>query len=146
MIAVALVPLRDDFDVTLATVSWLVSAFYLAAAVGQPLMGRLSDLLGPRRVFCAGWVLVGLTGALAPLAPSFGWLVLARVMQAVGTSAAFPAGLAMIRRSTGAADTAALGALAIAASVSAALGPVLGGVLVSVACWPPSSSSTWCSQ
>jgi MFS family permease len=140
MIAVALVRLRDDFDVTLATASWLVSAFYLAAAVGQPLMGRLADLLGARRVFCAGWVLVGLTGALAPFAPSFGWLVVARVVQALGTSGAFPAGLALIRR--GAEDpaapppAAALGALAVAGSVSAALGPVLGGVLVGAAGWP----------
>jgi MFS family permease len=139
MIAVALVRLREDFAVTLATASWLVSAFYIAAAVGQPLMGRLADLLGPRRVFCAGWVLVAATGALAPLAPSFGWLVAARVVQAFGTSAAFPAGLALIRRATpdpaAPPPAAALGALAVAGSVSAALGPVLGGVLVAVAGW-----------
>jgi MFS family permease len=139
MIAVALVRLRDDFAVTLATASWLVSAFYIAAAVGQPLMGRLADLLGPRRVFCAGWVLVGATGALAPLVPSFGWLVAVRVVQALGTSAAFPAGLALIRRSTpdpsAPPPAAALGALVIGGSVSAALGPVLGGVLVAVAGW-----------
>jgi MFS family permease len=139
MIAVALVRLRDDFDVSLATASWLVSAFYLAAAVGQPLMGRIADLLGHRRVFCAGWVLVAITGVLAPLAPSFGWLVTARAVQALGTSAAYPAGLAMIRRSSadpqGRPPAAALGALAVAASVSAALGPVLGGALVAVAGW-----------
>ena len=139
MIAVALVPLQGDFGVTLAAASWLVSAFYLAAAVGQPLAGRLADLLGPRRVFCWGWVLVGLTGALAPLAPTFGWLVAVRVVQALGTSAAFPAGLTLIRRGDtepdGPPPAAALGALAMAASVSAALGPVLGGVLVTAAGW-----------
>src|SRR3954453_15458324 len=92
MIAVALVSMRDDFEVTLATASWLVSAFYLAAAVGQPVAGRIADLLGHRRVFCAGWVLTALTGILAPLSPSFGWLVAARALQAIGTSAAYPAG------------------------------------------------------
>src|SRR3954449_11415859 len=55
MIAVALVRLRDDFAVSLAPASWLVSGFYLAAAVGQPLMGRIADLVGHRRGFCAGW-------------------------------------------------------------------------------------------
>lgn len=139
MIAVALVTLRDDFEVTLATASWLVSAFYLAAAVGQPTMGRIADLLGPRRVFCAGWVIVGVTGVLAPLSPSFGWLVAARAVQALGTSAAYPAGLAMIRRGTGnptgPPPAAALGALAIAGSISAAAGPVLGGGLVALAGW-----------
>jgi MFS family permease len=76
---------------------------------------------------------------LAPLSPSFGWLVAARAVQALGTSAAFPAGLAMIRRSSsdpeGRPPASALGALAVAASVSAALGPVLGGALVAVAGW-----------
>src|SRR4051794_31143027 len=140
MIAVALVRLRDDFSVTLATASWLVSGFYIAAAVGQPLMGRLADLFGPRRVFCAGWVVVGVTGLVAPLTPAFGWLVADRVVQALGTSAHFPAGLALIRRAThdpkAPPPAAALGALAVAGSVSAALGPVLGGVLVAVAGWP----------
>src|SRR4051794_32237587 len=139
MIAVALVSMRDDFEVTLATASWLVSAFYLSAAVGQPLMGRMADLLGPRRGFCAGWGLVGVTGALAPLAPGFGGLVAAGGLQALRGSAAFPAGLALIRRGTGDPSgpppSGALGALAVAASVSAALGPVLGGVLVGAAGW-----------
>jgi MFS family permease len=139
MIAVALVRLRDDFEVSLAAASWLVSAFYLAAAVGQPTMGRIADLLGHRRIFCAGWVIVAITGVLAPLAPSFGWLVVARAAQAIGTSAAYPAGLAMIRRSTvdpeGRPPASALAALSIAGSVSAALGPVLGGALVGLAGW-----------
>src|SRR5438045_1618744 len=66
MIAVALVPMRDDFGVTLAAASWLVTAFYVTAAIGQPLMGRVADVIGPKRVFCAGWVVVILTGVLAP--------------------------------------------------------------------------------
>lgn len=137
MIAVALVTLGDDFDVSLATVTWLITAFYLAAAVGQPLMGRLADIVGPKRVFCAGWVLVALAGALAPLAPAFGWLVAARVVLALGTSTAFPAGLALLRRAArdDRPPATALGALSVAASVSAAVGPVLGGGLVVLAGW-----------
>ena len=156
MIAVALLRLRDDFGVTVTTVSWLISAFYLAAAVCQPLAGRIADQFGARRVFCLGLVLVCLTGALAPLSPSFGWLVGFRVVQAVGTSVAFPCGLVLIRTASevaragdradhvdgagqsgrAAAPTVALGALSVAASVSAAFGPVLGGFLVSLAGWP----------
>ena len=141
MIAVSLVRLHRDFDVGIATTEWLVSGFYLAAAVGQPLMGRLADQFGARRVFCAGLGIVALTGALAPLAPTFGWLIACRVLQALGTSAAYPAGLLMIRGATTAAPNApparrALGVLAVANSVSAGVGPVLGGFLVSLASWP----------
>lgn len=137
MIAVALISLQTAFGVSTATASWLISAFYLAAAIGMPVMGRLADLVGSRRVFCAGFILVGLVGALAPLAPSFGFLVVLRIVQAFGTSAAYPAGLAILRRgdSEGKAPASALGALTVAGSISAALGPVLGGFLVGAAGW-----------
>jgi MFS family permease len=137
MIAVALVQLHQDFRVGLSTASWLVSGFYLAAAVGQPVTGRLADLFGARRIFCAGLVLGGTTSALAPLAPSFAWLVAARVIQAIGTSAAFPAGLALIRQNDagGRIPAGALAALSVASNVSASLGPALGGLLVSSGSW-----------
>ena len=137
MIAVALLGLSMDFRVSISTATWLISGFYLGGAVGMPLMGRLADLFGPRRVFSLGLALVGLTGVIAPLAPSVGWLLAVRVVQAFGTAAAYPAGLAIIRARDprGRAPAAALGAITIASSVSAALGPILGGVLVALAGW-----------
>jgi len=138
MIAVALLSLSADFRVSTVTVTWLISGFYLAGAIGMPLMGRLADQFGPRRIFSLGLLIVGLTGVLAPLAPSFGWLLGIRIVQAFGTAAAYPAGLAIIRahdRGSRAPAT-ALGALTVAGSVSAALGPVLGGGLVALAGWP----------
>src|SRR5215471_9321630 len=99
MIAVALVLIQSDFRVSVATASWLLSGFALAAAVAQPVMGRFADLFGPRRIFCTGLLLVGMASGLAPLAPAFGWLIACRMLQAFGTSAAYPAGLAIIRTS-----------------------------------------------
>lgn len=138
MIGVALVPLHVNFQVDLGAVAWLISAFYLAAAVAQPLMGRLADDFGARRIFLVGLVLACATGALAPAAPAFGWLVAVRVVQALGTSAAYPAGIAMIRASAGRESrppAAALGAIAIANGLSASLGPAIGGFLVARAGW-----------
>lgn len=137
LIAVALVPLHQDFHVGLGAVTWLISGFYLAGAVGQPLMGRLAEHLGPRRVFLAGLMLVGALSALAPFAPSIGWLVAIRVLQAFGSSSPYPAGLALIRATAprGAIPASALGALSVAGSLSAALGPALGGLLLAVAGW-----------
>ncbi|HEY7202490.1 MAG TPA: MFS transporter, partial [Candidatus Dormibacteraeota bacterium] len=96
---------------------------------------------GPRRVFAGGLALAGLTGALAPFAPSIGWLAALRVLQALGTAGAFPAGMAMFRaRVAGDASArppaAALAAVSVAANVSAAVGPTLGGLLVELAGWP----------
>ncbi len=138
MIAVALVRIGHDFDVGLISLSWLVSSFYLVAAIGQSVLGRLADQLGPRRLQCVGFVLVGVAGLLGPLAPSFGWLIVARLLLALGTSAGFPAGLALLRNALGgrAPSPGTLAAITIGGSSTAALGPVLGGLLVSLASWP----------
>ncbi|HEX6499029.1 MAG TPA: MFS transporter [Micromonosporaceae bacterium] len=137
MIAVALLDLQHEFRVGVAASSWLISGFYLAASVAQPLMGRLADRYGPRRVYLVGLAIVCATGVAVLFAPGFGWVVAARVVQAVGTSAAFPAGLALIRRLMGGSrpPVATLGAISVANSASAAFGPVLGGFLVSWAGW-----------
>ena len=58
MISVALPRIGDEFRLSFADVSWLVSAFYLTSAVAQPVMGKLGDLYGKRRVFAAGIALV----------------------------------------------------------------------------------------
>ncbi len=137
MIAVALVTLHHDFGVGLGTSTWLISGFYLAGAVGQPLMGRLADLLGARRVFLSGLTVAALVALAAPLSPSFGWLVAARVVQAFATSTAYPSGLGMIRAAAGGGriPAQALAMMSVAASVSAALGPTIGGVVLSIGGW-----------
>ncbi|WP_190813899.1 MFS transporter [Saccharopolyspora pogona] len=132
MIAVALVGIRSHFDAG-TSVTWLVSALYLATAVAAPAMGRIADVLGPRRTSLAGIVLVGATSAVAPFAPNVAALVVCRILIGIGTAAQYPCGVAMIRR---AADRLrsrpnnALAALAICSQVTAALGPSLGGLLV----------------
>jgi predicted MFS family arabinose efflux permease len=137
MIAVALVSLSNDLDVPLATVTWVVSAFYLGGMVGMPLMGQATDRFGPRRMLTLGLVLVAVTSGLAPIAPTLLILLGLRFLQAIGTSAPYPAALAIFRSrdAHGRAPAGALGAISITNSVSSALGPVLGGALVAVAGW-----------
>ncbi|HET7420829.1 MAG TPA: MFS transporter [Candidatus Dormibacteraeota bacterium] len=136
MIAVALVPIHVDFRIDVGTSTWLVSAFYLTGAVAQPLMGRLADLWGARRVFLTGAAVACVVCALAPLSPSFGWLVTARALQALGTSTAFPSGMGLIRAAAGnRIPSRALAVLSVAASTSAALGPTIGGLLLAQWGW-----------
>jgi MFS family permease len=82
---------------------------------------------------------MGVASALAPLAPTLGSLLAARVVQAIATSAAFPCAHILIRAAASAQSSAppagALAALIMTSSASAALGPVLGGLLVAVAGW-----------
>ncbi|PCE34436.1 MFS transporter [Burkholderia ubonensis subsp. mesacidophila] len=145
MIAVALVSIQQAFAPQGAAheridTMWLVSGLYLATAVGQPTMGRLADRFGAKRIFCIGLAIVLIASALAPFAPSLGWLIASRVALGIGTSAAYPAGMAMIRtwsqrHANGATPTGGLGAISVAAQVAVAFGPPLGGALVQFAGW-----------
>lgn len=56
IIAVALASIGRAFGAGAAATTWLVSALYLATAIGQPAMGRLADRLGPRRVYLGAMV------------------------------------------------------------------------------------------
>ncbi|VWD08389.1 MFS transporter [Burkholderia contaminans] len=145
MIAVALVSIQQAFAPHGAAQAridtlWLVSGLYLATAAGQPTMGRLADRFGAKRIFCIGLAIVLVASSLAPFAPTLGWLIASRVALGIGTSAAYPAGMAMIRawsqrHANGATPTGGLGAISIAAQVAVAFGPPLGGALVQFAGW-----------
>ncbi len=138
MIAVALVSIAEEFDAG-ASVSWLIAGLYLATAVCAPAAGRLADLYGPRRVFLVGLALVAVASLAAPFAPGVGWLIGSRVLLGVGTAAQFPAGLAIIRAEADRLDATATGAIAtlsIGSQSAVALGPAVGGLLVSAFGWP----------
>ncbi|NJC23639.1 MFS family permease [Arthrobacter pigmenti] len=138
MIAVALVSFMVDFDSTAVAVSWLASAFYLTSAVAQPVLGRMADRFGARRVFLLGMGVVVISGVLGPLSANVLMLVACRVIQAVGASAAYPAAVSMIRQfgaSHGSDVQRALSGIATANFTGAAVGPVLGGFAVWAVGW-----------
>ncbi|MEV8567050.1 MFS transporter [Streptomyces sp. NPDC051322] len=139
MISTALVAIGHDFGIGAARTVWLVSILYLASAVAQPVLGRLADSIGPRRVFLAGLVVVAASGLVGVLAPGFGWLIASRLLLGVGTSAAYPAAMAVLRaesrRLGRPTPRTVLGRLSFAALGSAAVGPTLGGLLVGTWGW-----------
>lgn len=138
MIAVALVVLRADFGLDVAAVTWVVTSFYLASAAGQPVMGRLADRFGPRKMFMLGMGLVAITCALAPFAPNFALLCVARAVMALGTATAYPSAVVMVGALAHQANVEAarpLGRLQMANTSAAAVGPVVGGLLVGLVGW-----------
>ncbi|MEU3571452.1 MFS transporter [Kitasatospora sp. NPDC036755] len=139
MIAVALVPVGVAFGAPPAETAWLVTALYLATAVGQPVLGRLVDTHGPRRLYLAGTALVGVAGLLGALAPSLGLLIAARVLLGLGTSAAYPAAMHLTRseaeRTGQSSPTGVLTVLAVANQTVAVVGPTLGGLLIGAGGW-----------
>ncbi|WJL97118.1 MFS transporter [Microbacterium sp. ET2] len=138
MIAVALSTLRGVFAVDVATVTWVISVFYLASAVLQPLMGRLADRFGPRRIFTLGMAVIIVAGTVGPFSPDIWWVCLSRVILAIGTAAAFPAAASMLRaiaHDRGGDAPTMIGRIQLIDTSTAAVGPVVGGVLLSLVGW-----------
>jgi MFS family permease len=139
IIATALVGIAADLQVSLASASSLVAGLYLASAVAQPTMGKLSTRFGARRIFVVGMGIVAVGGAVGWIAPTIGWLVVARILIGIGTSSGYPTAMALIRKRADSAKTgipgSVLGGLSIAGQATAALGLPIGGLLVGFTGW-----------
>ncbi|KYD02704.1 MFS transporter [Heyndrickxia sporothermodurans] len=136
MISIALTRMQHEFGLTFADASWLISVFYLASAAAQPVMGKLSDMFGPKRLFLSGLIVVAIVSILAPFSPNYPFLLGCRALQAIGTSTLFPSGMSIVRTSITKGQAKALATLSIFSSTSAAFGPSIGGFLIEAWDWP----------
>jgi MFS family permease len=139
MLATGLLGIGVDFHTGLGETASLISVLYLCSAIAQPTMGKLSTLFGPRRVFQTGIVILFVAGVVGTLAPAFGFLLVSRGLIGIGTSAAYPTAMALVRRRADSVGigvpTRVLGNFSIAAQVTVVLGLPLGGVLAGVWGW-----------
>lgn len=136
MIALALHSIQKDFQLSFSTVSWLISSFYLASAVAQPVTGKIGDIFGRKKTFLTGLILVALSALVAPLSSTFLMLLIMRLFQSIGSSAIYPSGMALIRDHIKDRQASALAVLSIFASAMVALGPTIGGFLIVFGNWP----------
>lgn len=84
MIVPVLPSIQAEFDTDPVTATWLITAFLLSSSVATPLVGRLGDSYGQRRVLATALVVLAIGCAGGMLAPSIGWMIAARVVQGVG--------------------------------------------------------------
>ncbi|MDG4657118.1 MFS transporter [Ectobacillus antri] len=136
MISMALHGIQETFHLTFAAASWVISAFYLASAIGQPVMGRLGDVFGRKAVFLTGLLIAFIPAITAPIISSFAALVILRIIQAIGTSAIYPSGMGLVRAHIHYKQGYALAVISIFSSVTVALGPTVGGFVIALGDWP----------
>lgn len=136
MIAVALLDIEGDLDVSVGAVTWLVSGYLVVMALAQPLGGRIGDALGHRRTFLAGLTGFLAASALAPFAPWFAGLVVLRMAQALFGGLMSPCASALLREIVPEERRGRLfGWFGTVMGLAAAIGPVLGGALVAASGW-----------
>ncbi|AGT10806.1 MFS transporter [Paracoccus aminophilus] len=133
----ALPRLTRELNATASEKLWIVNAYPLVVAGLLPGLGTLGDRVGHRRMFLSGLVVFGIASTIAAFSPTPAVLIGARVLLAVGAAMMMPATLSLIRLTfTDERERAlAIGIWAAVASGGAALGPVVGGVLLEFFWW-----------
>jgi EmrB/QacA subfamily drug resistance transporter len=134
---VALPAIGEQLDASLSGLQWTVSAYTVVMASLLLFSGSMADRLGRKRVFVTGLSVFSLASLLCSLAPTVELLVVFRVLQAVGASMLNPVAMSIITNTfTDPRERAqAVGVWGAVFGVSMALGPVMGGALVSSVGW-----------
>jgi DHA1 family bicyclomycin/chloramphenicol resistance-like MFS transporter len=125
-----------EFAVDAAVVQQALSAYLLAFSLMSLLYGTLSDAFGRRPVILASLVMFGAASAGAAFAPSFGWLLLCRVLQGLSAGAGRVIGQAVVRdRFSGAEAQRLMASITMVFGLAPAVAPVIGGYLHSAFGW-----------
>ncbi|MDT0310658.1 MFS transporter [Streptomyces sp. DSM 44917] len=131
VVNVALPVMNEDYDTTLAALSWVLNAYAIVFAALLVVAGRLADRYGHRQVFLLGLAVFTAASAACALAPGVGTLVAARAVQAAGAAMLMPTSLALLLAATPAEGRPrAIRLWASVGGIAAGLGPVAGGLLV----------------
>ena len=139
IIGVALPEIQQDLGFTSQGLSWVFNAYVVAFGGLLLLGGRLSDLLGARRVFSAGWVVLAVGSLVAGAAGSPAVELVGRAVQGAGSALIAPAALTLLFTVFGSTPkelTKALAVYGAAAPAGGTAGVFLGGVLTQFASWP----------
>jgi len=133
---VALPALQSALHATLPDVQWVVESYALFLAALLLIGGALGDLYGRRKVFAVGVALFSAASALCGCSPDIRWLILARGVQGVGGALLVPGSLALISANFSEDDRGrAIGTWSGFTSITAAVGPVLGGWFTQHGSW-----------
>jgi EmrB/QacA subfamily drug resistance transporter len=136
VVNVALPALQAGLHATLANVQWVVESYALFLAALLLIGGSLGDLYGRRKIFAAGVAIFSLSSAWCGLAPDIDQLILARGLQGIGGALLVPGSLALISVNFPPEQRGrAIGTWSGFTSITAAIGPVLGGWFTQYGSW-----------
>jgi EmrB/QacA subfamily drug resistance transporter len=136
VVGIALPAIGRDFGAGVATLQWVVNAYTLTLTGLLLLGGTLGDRYGRRRIFTVGTIWFALASLACAFAPTATCLILARALQGIGAALLTPGSLAILQASFAVNDQSkAIGAWSGLGGIATAIGPFLGGWLISAFSW-----------
>jgi len=137
IVNVALPAIRKDLGASMEDLQWVMDAYTIVLASFLMLSGSMADRYGRRRVFQSGMVLFSLGSLLCSLSVGVGWLIAARVVQALGGSMLNPVAMSIVTHTFPEPKERArvIGIWGAVAGISMALGPLAGGALTQSLGW-----------
>jgi EmrB/QacA subfamily drug resistance transporter len=125
-----LTTVQKELHTTQSTVTWVLTAYLLSASIMTPILGRVGDMAGKKKVFVGTLAALAVGSLLAAVAPSIGVMIVARVIQGFA-GGMLPVAFGIIRDEFPAEKVAgAVGVIASLTAVGAGLGIVLAGPIV----------------
>ncbi len=135
IVAVGLPDRERGFNAPLHWVSWTLTAYSLVQIIMLPIVGKLSDTLGRKRVFLCCLGIFTLDSFLCALSPSIGWLIAFRALQALGGGGLMPSAVGIVSDQFADRRPQALGILTSVFPIGGIIGPNLGGYLLANFGW-----------
>jgi EmrB/QacA subfamily drug resistance transporter len=136
IVNVALPNMAADLKTSFSSLQWVVDVYALALAALLLGAGTVADRLGHRRVYVAGLLLFALASLASGLSPNSGMLILARGVQGLGGAAMFATTFALLNSTYQGRDRGtAYGVWGAIGGASAAIGPIVGGLLTEGLSW-----------
>jgi EmrB/QacA subfamily drug resistance transporter len=115
--------------------SWIITMYALCRVAVTPVMGRVAELLGTRRILLVSLVVFTLASLLCGLAQNLPMLIAFRGVQALGGAAFMPSATELVADAFGDNRDRAVGLFTSVVPIGAVIGPVLGGVIVDLWSW-----------
>ncbi|MFH0929701.1 MAG: MFS transporter, partial [Candidatus Moraniibacteriota bacterium] len=132
IVNLALPKIIGEFNITVSSAGWIVTAYILANAIFVPIWGKLGDTIGRKKIYILGFSIFIFGSVLAGLAWNFSSMIVFRVVQAIAVSADYPTAMAIIAVTfkEGKERAQALGIWSASFAAASVFGPLVGGPLI----------------